>query len=1598
MTVYTAGRLEGHGNDYQRLLAWALLQRLMLGNCDFKLAFEMEDAGKFDDIGVLISGRGWHLVQSKHMQALMAERGKKLTKETLYDKKDNNFMLVKYYKSYKEKKAKWTHGEIDRVIIFTNREFDMELEYYREIKLDSLLTFSKGRHVQLVDQEEELIKLLKEEEIDRDIIKEFFSKLVLSVEQPNVEELRQEMNHEGRLWIQTWIRPDDLGRMSESFYEIPLNIIKKHFEEYEKPKLEMNAEGIFVNMKECLLRKDAQHYLEEMKEQIHFEVLKCSKRSCASLAAISHYYINRTISFSCEQNFEMLDYEFVNQMFAAPLDQRCFVFAAPPGMGKSTLLQHLAFEVQKKYPDSAVFLIYLNNFQDRIPEIGDIQDILNLKIFKSELAIENVKLIVENTEKQIVIFFDAFDELGVDNQKQMIKLFDVLSRKDNIKLIISGRMQVQQTLKTHMNAISVGMRPFDIKDQFRFFEKFWQVRNGDGDKFQAFADKVLAKFNTDLSHQEQDFVGVPLMTRMVAEIFAEPFEHFLTSNVSLDEIIPEANFSVVDLFENFAKKSIQILMNKKFNVDNSLELNSLFLKTQNDVNRDYQLFAAEKIFDQTQFMPFTANRAYHEQLYCFKKTFHHLQSLLFETTGNFPRFTHKLFMEYFAAKHLFEIFGEIKESYWRSAILRNLRDHENVRHFFLTMINAEISGRPGDNMRSSARNRLRLLADLGEEIIVWSCQRDYLNLTKQLHSLHNAFTFEKIRDDKGKPLLQVTFESGSEKVDQFLKEIFREKSTCKYPLHIAVESDRLDVVEQFLNKRNINSIDDNGNSPLLLAKSAEIFVRLFENHASLDVLNKDNETVLNKLVTIGEDVLVEALIEVNDCNGFDIFNYVDFRNNAGEAPLHIAAKHGKIELVKLLIEGGNASVDLETKNGKTALDLAIENAHIEVVRYLLMECNAEETEKFYTVGMSEYVSKVGKYMNQDPESVLKIIDTCLGVGMDLNSRNNDGYTALHRMAEHDGLEILKILIGRGSTIDLNAQTSSGWTPLHKALLYKSYNIAEFLITQDIDLSLTTSCGKTVLYFAVRSEDNRCVDILIRKYLEASRSLDEETRSGETALYIAAEQGNEANVRLLLQAGANVSKIDFTKLVGMWSGYTDLHYMVRKIVRSAPAIFLGLLDKIDTSLLKDDTLLLRAARLGCDKPMKILIDAGLNVNCKDQLGQTPLHIAVRNDHPEVVKYLIDGGADVDCQDVNGRTPLHFCRQAEIFRQLISADAKVNLKDNDGNSVLHFAAQNKCTELVEHFVNEYPNDINCKNKFDKTALHIAVEYNHEVIVELLVNSNADINAVDIKGKSPIFSALKFTNKVRDFLKKDLFKRYFQQPDRYRAELAAFNWFRVVTVESLLNMGASIHVLDEQRRSLLHVAAKSGDNLGNYQAVKVLINAGLDVNAEDEQKNIPLHYACLKTGKCDIVSYLIEFSSNVNHKNAKGQTPLHLAITDNNSADVTKLLIVKRANLILADDDGNTPLHLAILYRKTEIALLLIDLLDKPSLNGRNNDEETALHVAVLQNNIAVVRKLTEKRVKLSLRTEYNKTAWDIAVDENRHEIIAYFKNKLNNVSIG
>ena len=52
-------------------------------------------------------------------------------------------------------------------------------------------------------------------------------------------------------------------------------------------------------------------------------------------------------------------------------------------------------------------------------------------------------------------------------------------------------------------------------------------------------------------------------------------------------------------------------------------------------------------------------------------------------------------------------------------------------------------------------------------------------------------------------------------------------------------------------------------------------------------------------------------------------------------------------------------------------------------------------------------------------------------------------------------------------------------------------------------------------------------------------------------------------------------------------------------------------------------------------MKLLLDAGADKEVKDEDGWTPLHVAARKGHTDIVKLLLDAGADKDVKDKDGR---------------------------------------------------------------------------------------------------------------------------------------------------------------------------------------------------------------------------------------------------------------------------------------------------------------------------------------------------------------------------
>ena len=73
-------------------------------------------------------------------------------------------------------------------------------------------------------------------------------------------------------------------------------------------------------------------------------------------------------------------------------------------------------------------------------------------------------------------------------------------------------------------------------------------------------------------------------------------------------------------------------------------------------------------------------------------------------------------------------------------------------------------------------------------------------------------------------------------------------------------------------------------------------------------------------------------------------------------------------------------------------------------------------------------------------------------------------------------------------------------------------------------------------------------------------------------------------------------------------------------------------------------------------IRVLIDEGANVNARDNNGDTPLLYAADSSPPEIVTLLIKAGADVNFRDREGLTPLTFADNLEIINLLKDAGAR------------------------------------------------------------------------------------------------------------------------------------------------------------------------------------------------------------------------------------------------------------------------------------------------------------------------------------------------------
>ena len=135
--------------------------------------------------------------------------------------------------------------------------------------------------------------------------------------------------------------------------------------------------------------------------------------------------------------------------------------------------------------------------------------------------------------------------------------------------------------------------------------------------------------------------------------------------------------------------------------------------------------------------------------------------------------------------------------------------------------------------------------------------------------------------------------------------------------------------------------------------------------------------------------------------------------------------------------------------------------------------------------------------------------------------------------------------------------------------------------------------------------------------------------------------------------------------------------------------------------------------------KVLLDKGMDVNARDENGNTPLHLAAWKGHTARARALLDKGADVGAESKNGSTPLFYAAtkgHTDAAKLLLDKGADVGARNELGWTPLHYATSRGHVDIARLLIDKGAN-VNAKAENGKTPLDYAVNRSHWELADLL-----------------------------------------------------------------------------------------------------------------------------------------------------------------------------------------------------------------------------------------------------------------------------------------
>jgi len=528
-------------------------------------------------------------------------------------------------------------------------------------------------------------------------------------------------------------------------------------------------------------------------------------------------------------------------------------------------------------------------------------------------------------------------------------------------------------------------------------------------------------------------------------------------------------------------------------------------------------------------------------------------------------------------------------------------------------------------------------------LLMFAANNGYTNLVKLLLSQKNIDI--DAQDIVGSTALLRIAANPAYYKDRLYEETYKNRNIPLY--HIfpnihdherkSASQNYIEIAKLLIDKGANVNIQDKGKRTALMraaaTKSKEIAKLLLNNpNTNVNLQEKNKFTALEIAVFEQDKDIVELLLKHKDID-------VNKEDICGGTVLMNAIGIGNKDIIDLLLKHKKLDINKVSRIGATALLFAIKKNDAEIVKQLLKHPKIN-----VNIGDSIGITPMTLAIGQSNPEIIKLLKK-RGASIDKNPIISPLWIAILNENENS----VKYLLKKGFNVN---QKISGYTPLMEAVLQGNENLVKLLLDQKgIDIQVKNIFGETALDLAETNINRRRIAKLIRQKIglkdpypypfinkkipnsidkinekfflavtkgdleemnwllekkklngEALVDVNMKNRSGDTALIIAASNGNLDAVQMLIQY-AKINNKD-----------------------------------INSTDLKGNTALIRAAQKGHFDVVEELLAEKASINSSGQQKITALMAAAEEGHIRTVKLLLKNRAKVSLRNTNDETVL------------------------------------------------------------------------------------------------------------------------------------------------------------------------------------------------------------------------------------------------------------------------------------------------------------------------------------------------------------------------